>query len=120
MSIELLFDYFCSVRSCIILDGWMFPIKSETFLNIHQPVLFINSHTFHTPANIHLIRKYCCSKSIRQIFTLKNTTHECHTDTPFIHGYWLDWLMLKKMNAKKALNLQSSIAVRFLRDTIGM
>lgn len=105
-------------QAAVILDGWMFPLKSEPFINIHQPMLFINTQTFHIPANLHLLRKYFCSKGIRQIYTLKNTTHESPTDTPFIHGYWLNLLMLK-MDAKTALNLQSSLVARFLRDTIG-
>lgn len=98
----------------------MFPLKSEPFVNIEQPILFINSHTFHIPANINLLRKYFCSKGVRQLYTLKNTTHESPTDTPYIHGYWLNLLMLNKMNAETALNLQSSLTVKFLRDTIGI
>jgi len=97
----------------------MFPLKSESFLNIQQPILFINTHTFHIPANLRLIRQYFHSKGTRKLYTLKNTTHESPTDTPFIHGYWLDLHMLKKLDAKKALNLQSSLAVTFLLDTIG-
>ncbi|NP_001156431.1 phospholipase A2, group VII [Acyrthosiphon pisum] len=103
----------------IIIDGWMFPLKSEPFLNIQQPILFINTHTFHIAVNLRLIRQYFCSKGIRKLYTIKNTTHESPTDTPFIHGYWLDLQMLKKLDAKTALNLQSSLVVQFLRDTIG-
>jgi len=97
----------------------MFPLKSEPFMNIQQPMLFINTHTFHLPVNLRLIRQYFCSKGTRKLYTLKNTTHESPTDTPYIHGYWLDLQMLKKLDAKTALNLQSSLVVQFLRDTIG-
>lgn len=97
----------------------MFPLKSEPFTNIHQPILFINTHTFHIPSNLNILQKYFCSNGIRQLYTLKNTTHESSTDTPFIHGYWLN-LLMQKLDAKTALNLQSSFAVRFLRDTIGI
>jgi len=103
----------------IIIDGWMFPLKSESILNIPQPMLFINSQTFHIPANLRLLRQYFCTKGIRKIYTLKNTTHESPTDTPFMHGYWLDFQILKKLDAKTALNLQSSLVLQFLRDTIG-
>lgn len=106
-------------RAAIIIDGWMFPLKSERFLNIQQPILFVNTHTFHIPVNLNLIRQYFHSKGVRKLYTLKNTTHESPTDTPFIHGYWLDLQMLKKLDAKTALNLQSSLVVKFLRDTIG-
>lgn len=97
----------------------MFPLKSETPLNIDHPVLFINSHTFHIPPNLDVLRKYIDSEGVRQVFTMKKTTHESHTDTALIHGYWLDKLMFRKMNAKTALNLQSSIAVKFLGETVG-
>jgi hypothetical protein len=97
----------------------MFPLKSEPFLDIQQPLLFINSHTFHNPANLNSISKYVHSKGVRQLYTLKNTTHESPTDTPYIYGYWLDLVMLKKMDAEIALNLQCSLVVKFLRDMIG-
>lgn len=98
----------------------MFPLKSEPFLNIDHPMLFINSHTFNLPANLNVLQKYIRSKGVRQIFTLLRTTHECHTDTAFMHGYWSDLFMLKKMDPETALNLQNSIAVKFLGDNIGM
>ncbi|XP_025406766.1 platelet-activating factor acetylhydrolase-like [Sipha flava] len=106
-------------QAAVILDGWMFPLKSEPFLDIQQPLLFINSHTFHNPANLNSISKYVHSKGVRQLYTLKNTTHESPTDTPYIYGYWLDLVMLKKMDAEIALNLQCSLVVKFLRDMIG-
>jgi hypothetical protein len=106
-------------RAAIIIDGWMFSLKSEPFLNIQQPMLFINTHTFNFAANIRSIRQYYHSKGIRKLYTIKKTTHESPTDTAFIHGHWLDLQMLKKLDAKTALNLQSSLAVQFLHNTIG-
>lgn len=106
-------------RVAIILDGWIFPLKSEPFLNIEEPILFVNTHTFQIPANLNLICQYLHSKGIRKLYTLKKTTHESLTDTAFMHGYWLDLKMLKKLNAKTALNLQSSLVVQFLHNTIG-
>ncbi|VVC25171.1 Platelet-activating factor acetylhydrolase-like,Platelet-activating factor acetylhydrolase [Cinara cedri] len=105
-------------RALVVVDGWMFSIKSEQ-LNINVPIIFINTHTFHTPANINVLLKYFYSKGIRKLYTLKNTTHESVTDTAILYGYWLNPLMLKKMNAKKALNIQSSLTVRFLQENIG-
>lgn len=116
LTIDLVFS-FC--RTSVIIDGWMFPLKSELLLNINHPILFINSHTFNIPPNLNVLRKYIDSKGVRKIFTLLKTTHESHTDTALMHGYWLDLLMMRKMAAKTALNLQSSIAVKFLGETIG-
>lgn len=101
------------------MDCWMFPLKSEPFLNVQQPILFINSQTFQFSVNLRLTRQYSCSKGIRRVYTLKNTTHESPTDTPSIYGHWLDWQILKKLNHKTALYLQSSLAIQFLKDTIG-
>ncbi|KAL4149504.1 hypothetical protein QTP88_003439 [Uroleucon formosanum] len=103
----------------ILIDCWMFPLKSEPFLNVQQPILFINSHTFQFPANLRLTRQYSYSKGIRRVYTLKNTTHESPTDSPSIYGHWLDLQILKKLNHKTSLHLQSSLAIQFLRDTIG-
>ncbi|XP_026812584.1 platelet-activating factor acetylhydrolase-like [Rhopalosiphum maidis] len=111
--------YDCRYKAAIIIDGWMFSLKSEPFLNIQQPMLFINTHTFNFAANIRSIRQYYHSKGIRKLYTIKKTTHESPTDTAFIHGHWLDLQMLKKLDAKTALNLQSSLAVQFLHNTIG-
>ncbi|XP_050429518.1 platelet-activating factor acetylhydrolase-like [Adelges cooleyi] len=107
------------IKTAVIIDGWMFPIKSEPFLNIDQPILFINSQTFHIPSNISVLRKYFNSKGIRQLYTLKNTTHESHTDTPYIWGYWLDIIMWKKLDPETALKIQSYLTIRFLRDHAG-
>lgn len=98
----------------------MFPLKSEPISNIQQPILSINTHTFQIPPNSNLIRKFLCTKGIRQIYTLKKTTHESPTDTPYMFGHWLDLLMLKKMDAETALNLHSGLTIKFLRDTIGI
>lgn len=105
-------------KVAIILDGWMFPLKSEP-INIQQPILFVNTHTFHIPPNINLIQQYFHSEGVRKLYTLKKTTHESSTDTAYMHGHWLDLQMLKKLDAKTALNLQSSIVVQFLHNTIG-
>ncbi|CAH1714905.1 platelet-activating factor acetylhydrolase-like isoform X1 [Aphis gossypii] len=105
-------------KVAIILDGWMFPLKSEP-INILQPILFVNTHTFHISPNINLIQQYLHSKGVRKLYTLKKTTHESSTDTAYMHGHWLDLQMLKKLDAKTALNLQSSLVVQFLHNTIG-
>lgn len=97
----------------------MFPLKSEPIMDIDHPILFINSHTFNIPPNLNVLRKYIESEGDRRVVTLKKTTHESYTDTAFIHGYWLDLFMLKKMNPETALNLLSSIAVKYLSDKIG-
>lgn len=53
---KIKFDTFC--RAGVILDGWMYPLKSEYDLKINKPMLFINSQTFHIYANIQLMKAY--------------------------------------------------------------
>ncbi|XP_050536838.1 platelet-activating factor acetylhydrolase-like [Daktulosphaira vitifoliae] len=104
------------IKSLVIVDGWMFSLKSEPNLSIEQSILFINTHTFHLESNIAIIKKYMASNSFRQLYTLKNTTHESPTDTAYIWGHWLDLFMIKKMNSETALRLQSSLTLRYLND----
>ncbi|XP_050536832.1 platelet-activating factor acetylhydrolase-like [Daktulosphaira vitifoliae] len=117
------------VKAIIIVDGWMSPLKLVPLMDIKQPILFINSQTFHWPSNIIMINKYCNSGGIRQLYTLKNTTHESHTDTASIWSYWLDpfvWRKINfisfkwtKMNPKMVLRIQSSLTIKFLNENHG-
>ncbi|XKL62109.1 hypothetical protein PGB90_001942 [Kerria lacca] len=53
----------------VILDGWMFPLKGEQ-LEISQPMLFINTQTFHLEANIKIMKKYA-ELSQNTLYTMK-------------------------------------------------
>ncbi|KAJ4438325.1 hypothetical protein ANN_14267 [Periplaneta americana] len=61
----------------VILDPWMFPLKEEPNLwnTVKQPLLFINTETFHITTNYNALKKYTdctpegCGK--RTVYTLK-------------------------------------------------
>ncbi|XP_050429752.1 platelet-activating factor acetylhydrolase-like [Adelges cooleyi] len=107
------------IKAAIIVDGWMSPLKCVPLMSIKQPILFLNSQTFHLPSNVAMLRKYFYSEGIRELYTIKNTSHENHTDSPYIWGYWLGPFMWNKMNSTKVLRIQSSLTVKFLHDHTG-
>lgn len=41
----------------VCLDAWMYPIHKENFEMVTQPVLFINTQSFHTKANLRAIKQ---------------------------------------------------------------
>ena len=47
-------SYFCS-RCGVVYDAWMFPLSEEVYGKVDQPVLFVNSETFHWKSNIEKI-----------------------------------------------------------------
>ncbi|XP_046687171.1 platelet-activating factor acetylhydrolase-like [Homalodisca vitripennis] len=71
----------------VILDGWMFPLKEEK-LEVAQPLLFINTPTFHITSNLTVMERFISSPpgSHRQLFIIKTSNHETQTDT---HRSWL-------------------------------
>ncbi|XP_069668593.1 platelet-activating factor acetylhydrolase-like isoform X2 [Periplaneta americana] len=108
----------------VILDPWMFPLKEEPNLwnTVKQPLLFINTETFHITTNYNALKKYTdctpegCGK--RTVYTLKGTTHETHSDTPHLVGYWLNWKM-KKIPPIIGTKLSNLLILDFLKTYIG-
>uniref|UniRef100_A0A1B6DX37 1-alkyl-2-acetylglycerophosphocholine esterase n=1 Tax=Clastoptera arizonana TaxID=38151 RepID=A0A1B6DX37_9HEMI len=105
----------------IILDAWMFPLKDEKTLKIRQPLLFINSATFHIPSNITAIEAVMAQPNgaKREIYTIKHSTHETQTDSPFILGYWLDWFK-HKVDPKLGTEINNFLIQRFLSAHTGV
>ncbi|KAL1494972.1 hypothetical protein ABEB36_010471 [Hypothenemus hampei] len=100
----------------VLLDPWMFPVKNEQLEStITQPLLFVNTQTFHIEANIQSMSKLMDAKKEHQMFTIKHTTHENQTDTVLLVGYWLNWFM-KKINPLKALKINNSLILKFFKD----
>lgn len=102
----------------IILDGWMFPLKNEPQMNVNKPLLFINSQTFSINANIQMMRTFSTLPQ-STLYTIRNTTHESHTDTPIVFGYWLNFMM-KKLNSNVALKIQNYLVLDFLHKYHGL
>ncbi|KAF2883062.1 hypothetical protein ILUMI_23108 [Ignelater luminosus] len=103
----------------ILLDPWMFPIKSENGIleNTTQPLLFVNTQTFHIGSNVTAMEKFLTNEH-RQMYTILHTTHENQTDSVLVLGYWLNWFM-KKLNPYVALQINNGLILRFLKQHTG-
>ncbi|VEN59171.1 unnamed protein product [Callosobruchus maculatus] len=102
------------IKQCIAMDPWMFPIKDE---NLHekvkQPILFVNTYTFHLEANVKSMAKFLTIDRKDEMYTILNSTHETQTDTVFILGYWLNWFM-RKIDPTIGLRINNYIILEFL------
>lgn len=108
-------------RLGILLDTWMFPIKdmAELPLEIKQPLLFVNTQTFHISSNVKALKTVLdADKGSRKMYTIKHTTHESQTDSVFVVGYWLNWFM-KKLKPELAIRINCSIMLTFLKEQLG-
>ncbi|XP_030746400.1 platelet-activating factor acetylhydrolase-like [Sitophilus oryzae] len=102
----------------VLLDPWMFPVKNENLEEkITQPLLFINTQTFHIAANVDAMSKLLSSDCVRNMYTIKHTTHENQTDSVLLIGYWLNWFM-KKLDPLVALRINNSLIFTFLNKHI--
>lgn len=53
------------------MDPWMFPIKNEDLEeSIEQPLLFVNTQTFHIKQNVNAMSKFLKSDD-RKMYTIK-------------------------------------------------
>ncbi|CAH1983999.1 unnamed protein product [Acanthoscelides obtectus] len=110
--------YTCSLRSeikqCIAMDPWMFPIKDEQLHEkLKQPILFVNTYTFHLEANVKSMAKFLTADRKDEMYTILNSTHETQTDTVFILGYWLNWFM-RKIDPIIGLRINDYIIMEFM------
>ncbi|KAF5270186.1 hypothetical protein FQR65_LT05666 [Abscondita terminalis] len=103
-------------RQGILLDPWMFPIKDEEGLveSVTQPLLFINTQTFHISSNVEAMKQLLTSED-RHMYTLLSTTHEYQSDSVLVFGSWLNWFM-KKLDPHLALQLNNALALKFLKQ----
>ncbi|KAL0275689.1 UNVERIFIED_CONTAM: hypothetical protein PYX00_003477 [Menopon gallinae] len=102
----------------VILDPWMFSIKSHKDLpnSIEQPLIFINTQTFHIVANLKELEKYT-SQPNREMYTIRQTTHENQSDTVHVIGYWLN-IFMKKINKELGSRINNSLILRFLEKHV--
>ncbi|XP_066993942.2 platelet-activating factor acetylhydrolase isoform X1 [Anabrus simplex] len=108
----------------VILDGWMFPLKEETDLpdKVQLPLLFVNTQTFPIPSNVAIMKKFVENAPIhheREVYTIRLTTHENQTDTPYLIGYWLNFFM-KKLDPVIGTRINHHLIIRFLDKHVGV
>lgn len=59
-----------AVKCGVLLDPWMFSIKDEGFVDdVEQPLIFINTQTFHIAPNVKIMEKYY--KATDKMYTIK-------------------------------------------------
>ncbi|KAK9888149.1 hypothetical protein WA026_000418 [Henosepilachna vigintioctopunctata] len=102
----------------VLLDPWMFSIKNDNLSEkVKQPLLFINTQTFHVSSNTEAMSKYLTGNH-REMYTILHTTHETQSDTVLLIGYWLNWFM-KKLDPQTGLRINNSLILRFTNTHIG-
>uniref|UniRef100_A0A1B6M453 1-alkyl-2-acetylglycerophosphocholine esterase n=1 Tax=Graphocephala atropunctata TaxID=36148 RepID=A0A1B6M453_9HEMI len=106
----------CRFKQGVILDGWMFPLKEEK-LEVPQPLLLINTPTFHISSNLTVMEGFVSRPpdAHRQLYIIKRSTHETQTDTPFVLGYWLD-LFKPKIDPQLGSSINNSLIIKFLKS----
>ncbi|XP_044758121.1 platelet-activating factor acetylhydrolase-like [Coccinella septempunctata] len=103
----------------VLLDPWMFSIKDEKLdEKVNQPLLFVNTQTFHVSANTEAMSRYMTDPQKREMYTILHTTHENQSDSVLLIGYWLNWFM-KKLNPYMALRINNSLILKFLSIHVG-
>ncbi|CAH1100663.1 unnamed protein product [Psylliodes chrysocephalus] len=105
------------IKQTVLLDPWMFPIKNE---NIHEivdiPLLFVNTQTFHIDSNVKAMAKFM-TKNNREMYTIRQSTHENQTDTVLISRYWLN-LFMKKIDPQQAMRINNALVLKFLHQFV--
>lgn len=130
----------------ICLDAWMYPIYKENFDFVTQPVLFINTQSFHTKENLRAMKQLLKVSNYdrpdefpsrrgsnaegetdnqlieRKVITIKNTVHYNQSDIPFV----LPWAVRAMIGANSSRNfftahdLTSALSLNFMFKHLNM
>ncbi|KAI4456551.1 platelet-activating factor acetylhydrolase [Holotrichia oblita] len=104
------------LKQGVILDPWMFPIKNDNLNDkITQPLIFINTQTFHIATNVAIMQKFMSQDKNTEMYTILHTTHENQGDPIFWSGSWLN-LFMKKIKAINGLRINNSLILKFLQE----
>ncbi|XP_054269410.1 platelet-activating factor acetylhydrolase-like [Macrosteles quadrilineatus] len=105
----------------VILDGWMFPLKEEDVV-VPQPLLLINTPTFHIASNISVMTDQIINRPAearRQLYIIRTSNHETQTDAPFVFGYWLD-LFKPKIDPYLGTTINNYLIIKYLQPMTGI
>lgn len=97
----------------------MFSIKSHTELSsaVTQPLIIINTQTFHIPINLKELSKFTQGEDV-EMYTIKDTTHENQSDTVHVIGYWLN-IFMRKIDKTLGTRINNALIMRFLEKHVG-
>ncbi|XP_028400942.1 platelet-activating factor acetylhydrolase-like [Dendronephthya gigantea] len=70
----------------VAMDAWMFPLGDELYHHtVSQPLLFINTETFHWKKNIKQINELLNHETVeRKMVTVRGTSHLTQSDLPSV------------------------------------
>ncbi|XP_070548085.1 platelet-activating factor acetylhydrolase-like [Ptychodera flava] len=75
-------------RCALALDTWMLPLDKTLPSQVNQPILFVNTETFHWPGNIVKMKRFLKDNGEmseeRKIITIMGTVHQSQSDFPFL------------------------------------
>ncbi|KZS11692.1 Platelet-activating factor acetylhydrolase [Daphnia magna] len=108
----------------LAMDAWMWPLKDELELtrNIQQPVLFINSETFQTAANLDSMKRFVANADYaeRSVLTLRGSIHDNQNDVPYLLPWYIRRFTYHSViNPLLAIQLNNCISLRYLRQYLG-
>lgn len=82
----------CPYRIGVILDAWMYTLKDEPDMpgSIKQPLIFINTETFHINSNISTMQKFLDAphNAERHLYTIRYSLQNLIQCIKEIHGYY--------------------------------
>ncbi|XP_036269092.1 platelet-activating factor acetylhydrolase isoform X1 [Pipistrellus kuhlii] len=109
-------------RCGIALDAWMMPLNDEIYSKFSQPLFFINSEGFQTPASILSMKKCYAPGKERKMITIRGSVHQNFADFTFAAGKALGYMFtLKgKIDSNIALDLSNKASLAFLQKHLGL
>ncbi|XP_057378065.1 platelet-activating factor acetylhydrolase-like [Daphnia carinata] len=106
----------------LAMDAWMWPLKDELELtrNIQQPVLFVNSETFQTSANLEIMKRFVADYAERSVLTLRGSIHDNQNDVPYLLPWYIRrFTYHSAVHPLLAIQLNNCISLGYLRQSLG-
>ncbi|CAB3990535.1 Platelet-activating factor acetylhydrolase [Paramuricea clavata] len=109
----------------IAMDAWMFPLGDELYHHtVSQPLLFINTGTFHWRKNIQQIKELLNNETVeRKMVTIKGTSHLTQSDLPSVVPP-AAWRFLgvnsESLDVGKIIDINRTIIATFLSEYFGV
>ena len=103
----------------IALDAWMFPLGDELYHHtVNQPLLFVNTETFHWKKNIQQIKELLNNEIVeRKMVTIKGSSHLTQSDLPSVVPA-AAWRLLgvnsQSLDIGKVIDINRTIIATFL------
>ncbi|XP_064597792.1 platelet-activating factor acetylhydrolase 2, cytoplasmic-like [Liolophura sinensis] len=106
----------------IVLDGWMHPLDDEIYSSPTQPILFINTETFHWEKNTEQMKQLLTEGVERRIITIRGTCHQSQTDFQFLINKPMGRFLSVRhtLSPRIAMDLNNKAMLGFLWKHLGI